>query len=215
MLAYSDGNPSEHLKSYPEIDREETGRFVADLFPSDELVEIDEGDLSFTCPPDEVLYAGCFDGTKIVAAYEFGLDYPSSLPEAFLSERHGKRVSLHAMHSVVDWFAYAVWENGSLVRSLSLSPDSGVLEDIGEKLAFEVPYWQGEHPVFDPEDEEEEDEYPFCFHPLELGEAALGSIFGYVLEGYNTSEMIEPERIKLLGYRRSRKAKKPWWKFWK
>ncbi|MGW3628080.1 DUF6928 family protein, partial [Streptomyces sp. NPDC000880] len=29
------------------------------------------------------------------------------------------------MHSVVDWLAFAVWEDGRLIRSLSLSPDDG------------------------------------------------------------------------------------------
>jgi hypothetical protein len=51
------------------------------------------------------------------------------------------------MHSVVDWLAFAVWEDGVLVRSLSLSPDGGGLENIGEPYDFEVPYWAGEYPV--------------------------------------------------------------------
>jgi hypothetical protein len=54
------------------------------------------------------------------------------------------------MHSVVDWFAFAVWQDGRLKRSLSLSPDSGVLEDIGAKLPFEEPYWSGKHPAVNP-----------------------------------------------------------------
>ncbi|MFD4655933.1 DUF6928 family protein [Kitasatospora sp. NPDC058444] len=54
---------------------------------------------------------------------------------------------LHAMHSVVDWLAFGVWEDGRLVRSLSLSPDSGIIEDIGEPLSFEVPSWARERPA--------------------------------------------------------------------
>ena len=38
------------------------------------------------------------------------------------------------MHSVVDWFAYARWVNGTLVRSLSLSPDSGVFRLVHEEM---------------------------------------------------------------------------------
>ena len=85
------------------------------------------------------------------------------------------------MHSVVDWFAYAVWSKGALQRSLSLSPDSGILEDIGARFAFEAPFWSGRHPAHDPG--EGDDEYPFPFHPLDLGEAALAELFGYQLEG--------------------------------
>jgi hypothetical protein len=57
------------------------------------------------------------------------------------------------MHSVVDWFAYAIWANGKLLRSLSLSPVSGILENIGQRLPFEEPYWSGEHPAVDTEEE--------------------------------------------------------------
>ena len=49
------------------------------------------------------------------------------------------------MHSVVDWLAFAKWKNGELVRSLSLSPDSGILEDIGLRLPFEEPFWSSKH----------------------------------------------------------------------
>ncbi|MEU6287191.1 hypothetical protein [Streptomyces sp. NPDC046988] len=59
----------------------------------------------------------------------------------------GRRLILHAMHSAVDWLAFAVWEDGRLDRSLSLSPDSGVTENIGEPLPFELPYWAGERPA--------------------------------------------------------------------
>ncbi|TQJ25489.1 hypothetical protein FBZ33_5842 [Micromonospora sp. A202] len=40
------------------------------------------------------------------------------------------------MHSVVDWLSFAVWENGVLIRSLSLSPDGGIQENIGKPYDF-------------------------------------------------------------------------------
>jgi hypothetical protein len=101
------------------------------------------------------------------------------------------------MHSVVDWFAFAVWRCGRLERSLSLSPDSGVLEDIGAKLAFERPYWAGEHPAVEPDED-----YPFPFHPLDLGEAALAEFFGYQLEGF-MENLLEADEIALMRYKRS------------
>lgn len=122
------------------------------------------GQLSFTCPPDDELVVGCFPGLSILAAKELGIDNPSALDPRFLSAARGSAVYLHAMHSAVDWFAYAIWTEGKLKRSLSLSPDSGVIEDIGPRLAFEEPYWDGQHPLGDP-DEDEEDDYPFASTP--------------------------------------------------
>jgi hypothetical protein len=206
MLVYADGNARDALLRRPPLDRDATTAFLATLFPEDTLVPLGDGDLSFTCPDDNELCAGCFDGVAVVAAKEFGGDYPSRLPQRFIAARAGT-VTLHAMHSVVDWFAYAQWVNGTLVRSLSLSPDSGVLEDFGSRLPFEEPYWAGQHPAVDGD---EEDAYPFPFHPLELGEAALAALFGYHIEGPIDPALLAPETMPLARYKRSRSR----WKFW-
>jgi hypothetical protein len=206
MLVYSEGMPREILKDIPVLDRDATIAFVERLFPSQKLVALDDGDLSHTCPADDEIVAGCFPGLAVVAAKEFAVDYPSRLPAEFIDAFPDRSIYLHAMHSVVDWFAYAVWKNGQLQRSLSLSPDSGILEDIGARLAFEEAYWAGNHPATDPD--EDDNDYPFVFHPLELGEAALQSLFGYQLEGM-TDTQLEPETIPLMRFKR----KKAWWRF--
>ena len=126
-----------------------------------------------------------------------------------MTESRGRTLYLHAMHSVVDFFAYAVWRDGKLERALSLSPDSGIIEDIGTRLPFEEPYWAGGHPAIDPSEVDEID-YPFPFHPLELGEAALGALFGYHLEGPIDESLIKPESIPLARFKRSKSR----WKFW-
>src|SRR3990172_449107 len=208
MLVYANGSPREILKSSPQLDRGETVRLAGVLFPSEKLSPLEDGDLSFTCPPDDEVHIGCFAGLAVIAAKEFGIDYPSKLQSKFLKSAPGQTIYLHAMHSVVDWFAYAVWSDGQIQRSLSLTPDSGVLEDLGSRLPFEEPYWSGQHPVFD--SDEEESDYPFPFHPLELGDAALGELFGYHLEGAIDPTLLEPETIPLLRFKRSR----PWWKRW-
>jgi hypothetical protein len=208
MIAYTSGKTSEILKSKPNIDREATAALARMLFPAEKLEPIGDGDLSFTCPPDDEILVGCFPGLCIIAAKEFGIDYPSKLPPQFLTNALGRTIYLHAMHSVVDWFAYAIWTDGKLERSFSLSPDSGIMEDIGSRLPFEEPYWSGQHPVSDPEDED--DDYAFPFHPLELGEAALRELFGYQLEGIIKPSDLEPESIVLARFKRSRS----WWKFW-
>jgi hypothetical protein len=209
MLVYADVQADAALRVLPRLDRDATIRIAGSLFPREKLEETTQGDLSYTCPPDDEINIGHFPGVTVVAAKEFGIDYPSKLSQHFLDALPSRNVYLHAMHSVVDWFAFAQWSDGKLVRALSLSPDSGVLEDIGRRLSFEEPYWSGEHPAIDPE--EEPDAYPFPFHPLELGEAALRALFGYQLEGYVDQSLLEPESVRLLRFKRSRSK----WKFWR
>ena len=202
MLVLADSNAREALATKPPLDREATQKLADTLFPGEKLEQIGDGDLSFTCPPDDEVHIGCFPGVSVVAAKEFGIDYPSKLDQRFIAAGGNGTVTLHAMHSVVDWFAYATWANGKLTRSLSLSPDSGIMEDVGQRLPFEEPFWSGEHAAVDIE--EEEDAYPFPFHPLELGEAALKNQFGYQLEGYIDASLLEPESIPSVRYKRSR-----------
>lgn len=208
MLVYADSNAQEALRGEPQLDREQTFALAQKLFPREKLERIGDGNLSSTDPPDNELRVGCFPGVSVLAAKEFGIDYPSTLAQRFIEAGGYGKVCLHAMHSVVDWFAFAIWTKGTLVRSLSLSPGSGILEDLGPRLPFEAPYWAGQHPVGDPE---EASEYPFPFHPLELGEAALEELFGYHLEGPLDPTLLEPETIPLLRFQR---PKSHWWKFW-
>jgi len=208
MLVYSNGIASEILKAKPRLDRNATAELTNKLFPTEKLEPLDDGSLSFTCPPGNELVVGCYPNLSIVAAREFGIDYPSKLRTAFVEPALGHTIYLHAMHSVVDWFAYAIWKNGQLQRSLSLSPDSGVLEDIGVRLPVEEPYWAGQHPAVDPE--EEESRYPLAFHPLELGEAVLLEFFGYQLERVVDPSHLRPEEIPLMRFKRS----KSWWRCW-
>lgn len=208
MLVYADADPRAALAANPVLDREATARLAAELFPKDRLSLIGDGDLCDTCPPNDELRVGCFPGIAVIAAREFGIDRPSRLPARFLEAAGSRTVYLHAMHSVVDWFAFAVWRAGKLERALSLSPDSGVIEDIGKRLPFEHPYWAEQHAATDPA--EDEDAYPFPFHPLDLGEAALREFFGYGMEGEIDPSLIAPERVTLMRFKRRR----AWFKFW-
>lgn len=206
MLVYADGSVEEALRDSPQLDRDRTWQLARRLFPNDKLELIGDGDLSYTCPADDELHIASFPGVSVVAAKEFGIDYPSTLSARFIAGDGSRTVYHHAMHSVVDWFAFAKWLGGDLVRSLSLSPDSGILEDFGPRLSFEEPFWSGQRPAT----EEVDDAYPLPFHPLELGEAALREFFGYQLEGLVDGAMLEPETIPLMKYKRLRSR----WKFW-
>jgi hypothetical protein len=208
MLVYADTNVAGVLQAGRPLDRDATFKLATTLFPKDKLVPIGDGSLVYTNPPDDELHIGCFPGVSILAAREFGIDHPSKLPEKFVAQGRQGAIYLHAMHSVVDWLAFAQWSQGTLMRSLSLSPDKGILEDIGVRLPFEEPFWAGQHPATD--DEDEDAEYPFPFHPLELGEEVLKQFFGYQLEGPNHPALLDPETIPLVKYKRTR----AWWKFW-
>jgi len=208
MLVLADSNARKALAAKPSLDHAATQKLGDTLFPGEKLEPIGESDLSRTCPPGNEVHMGCFQGVSIIAAKEFCTEYPSKLDPRFIAVGGNGVVTLHAMHSVVGWFAYAIWANGKLVRSLSLSPDSGVLEDIGERLPFEEPYWAGKHPVVD--EGEDKDSYPFSFHPLELGEAALKDQFGYTIEGY-INDLELAESTPLIRYKRSQSR---WWKIW-
>ena len=207
MLVYSQASAIDALRRGSSLDREASTKWASDLFPKEKLIEREDSSLAWTCPPDDEIRVGCFSGVSIVAAKEFGIDHPSKINPRFLGADRGANITLHAMHSVVDWFAFAHWNSGNLVRSLSLSPDSGVLEDIGAKLTFEEPFWSGKHPAI--EEDEGESQYPFPFHPLELGEAALKEFFGYQLEGMIEDSLLDPETIPLMSFQR----KKSIWPF--
>jgi hypothetical protein len=198
MLVYVSAGSSvrEALRAAARLDRPATTQLARVLFPHEQLQPLEDGDLSSTYPPGGVVLVGCFPQVSIVATRELAIDRPSRLPLRFLQAGgRSATVTLHVMHSVVDWFAYAQWVDGQLVRALSVAPDGGVLEDLGARMAFEAPWWGGEHRM-------EEADYPLPFHPLELGEAALAALFGYQLEGPEVEGMLDPQGIPLARYRR-------------
>lgn len=216
LVAQMQRDAREVLAGNPALDEAATAAYVVALFPGKRFARQTEVDLSYTYVSGGSVVSGCFDGLRIVVAAEVAIDRPSTLPAEYIAEK-GTTV-LHAMHSVVDWFAFAVWVDGVLRRSLSVAPDDGVIEDIGTRLAFEVPFWDGAHPAIDPE--EDPDSYPLPFHPLELGEAALREFFGFQLEGFVDPSLLEPERVRMIKFETAGRlpkpegAKKAWWKFW-
>jgi hypothetical protein len=208
MLVASDEDCREALRNQPALDRESTLRLCKTLFPDERVVVCGESSLQGALPYGTELIAGVMDGVTIVASFDFLMERPSQLPARFLKALGKRNVYLHCMISTIDGFSYAHWIDGELQRSLSLAADSGVIENIGEPFAFEQPYWAGEYPASDPD--EEPDGYPFVFHPLDLGEAALREFFGYQLEGYVDASLLEPDSIPLLRLER----RQYWWRRW-
>lgn len=199
MLVYASDDVSKALRASPKIDREATSALVSRLYPSHDIRPIADGSLDYANPPENEVYAAVFPGLSIVCTWDAAGDAPTELDERFVREAAGRTLYLHAMHSVVDFFAYAIWSpDGTLRRAFSLSPDSGVIEDVGTPLPFEEKYLAGDQEFLESLDED--DEYPFRFHPLDLAEAALRSLFGFNYEGLYEDDDPDLGQIVLAGY---------------
>ena len=203
FICYADGDVSRVLAARPELDRAATEEVVGRLFPDRTVVPDRDGTLGEDAnPEDDRVFAAVWPGATIVCTGDVALDRPSQIDRRFLAEAEGRTTYVHAMHSVTNWFALGVWgPDGGLQRALSVSgADEEVLEDVGEHLPFEAPFWAGELPAVD----DDEEEYPFPFHPLELGEAALGHLFGFVFEGWSgmpDGGTVDPFDVTLAGFR--------------
>jgi hypothetical protein len=198
MVFYAEADIPGVLAERPAIDRDATQRLVEQLFPNHRSTPLDDVTMVNGNPPEDEVYAAVWPGAAVVCSDVVAIDRPSTLNCRFIEAGAGRTIYLHAMHSVVDWLAFAIWEpDGQLRRALSLSPDSGVMENLGEPLPFEAPFWAGDRPATEPDDDID---YPFAFHPLEFGEEALESLFGFVYEGIPSGETIDPEHIGLAAY---------------
>jgi hypothetical protein len=207
LLAFVDGDlPAILRKAGPLLGESghpgagEAEAVVRRLSPGYEVTPIRGGTLAQDCyPPDDVAFAAVLPGAVLLCGRRLGAQAPSRLPERLLAEAAGRRILLHSMHSVTDALTFAVWEDGRLIRSLSVSPDTGIVEDVGRPFPFERPYRAGEHPVTSvfpgrgP--------YPLPFHPLDLGEEALRALFGFVVEGQRRPDDVDAGAIPLKGFR--------------
>ncbi|MCY1137663.1 hypothetical protein OWR29_06600 [Actinoplanes sp. Pm04-4] len=198
LLAFADGDIRSALRAATASNQAEAERLVRRVLPGYDVTPAGESSLFETYPPDDIAHVTVLPGVAIVCDQRLIRDRPSELPDHLLEAGAGRRIVMHGMHSVVDWLCFAVWEDGELVRSLSLSPDSGIMENIGEPYEFERPFWDGEHPVeplFGP------GPYPLPFHPLQLGEVALSNLFGFVIEGNPAPTDIDADSIPMHVFR--------------
>jgi hypothetical protein len=200
ILAYADGDAREVLRGRPTLDRAAALGLVGRVFPGRIVEQVFVGSLDDGYPEEGVANVGCFPGLEVICERNLQVDPPSQLDRRLVEASAGRRLYLHMMHSVVDWAAFALWEDTRLVRSLSAWPDGGIVENIGAQLAFEAPFWAGERPaVIDPDPDEPP--YPLPFHPLELGEEALRWFFGFVYEGEPRPGDLDPSEVALVGVR--------------
>ncbi|MFI5835838.1 DUF6928 family protein [Micromonospora sp. NPDC051300] len=202
LLAFTDGDIRPALRGAKRSERAEAEASVRRVHPGYVVEPADDNTLlDGTYPPDDLMYATVLAGAELLCDRRLVLDRPSQLPEHLRRAGAGRRIIMHGMHSVVDWLGFAVWEDGVLIRSLSLSPDGGIQESIGEPYDFELPYWAGEHPVEPVPGWHNQDPYPLPFHPLDLGEEALRALFGFIIEGLPSPDDIDADSVHLHGFR--------------
>lgn len=208
FIVYSDGDARDHLKTLPKPDVAASKALAEELFGRE---MVDQGTTSFESsdPRGKDILVGVYPGVTIIAAEAFGIDALSTTDVRFLNYGSDRRVTIHAQHSVVDWTAFAWWEQGSLKRAFSASPDSGIIEDIGERLPFEDAFWTPSEEIYD-----SEAEFPFG-HPLELGEDALLHFLGTQYEGHPDNWDWDFCELTIAAFKMGRKMDpKPFWKFW-
>ncbi len=197
FIACSDGDPKTVLAHRPAIDRGASRALAERLFPGCALDEEDDSALDLLNPEDGKLFVGHYGALQIVAHSELGGDYPSRAARKWFVPQLGRTAYLHATHSVVDWLAFGLWRDGKLIRALSVSPDDGVIEQIGDPLDFERPFWEGSKPA-DPDGGD--DSYPLPFHPLELSEESMLQHMGYQFEGRPSEWVCDPSEIPISAF---------------
>ncbi|MDO3701784.1 hypothetical protein Q3W71_08835 [Micromonospora sp. C28SCA-DRY-2] len=202
LLAFADGDIRPALRAATRSERADVEALVRQVHPGYAVEPFDESTLwDDVYPPDDVTYATKLAGAELYCDRRLALDRPSDLPEHLRAAGAGRRIVMHGMHSVVDCLSFAVWEDGVLIRSLSLSPDGGIRENIGEPYDFELPYWAGEHPVEPVPGWPDQGPHPLPFHPLALGEQALRALFGFIVEGRPEPDDVDAENVHLHGFR--------------
>jgi hypothetical protein len=182
LVAFSDGNPIDVLRSYPVLNKPATRALVERLFPGAGIEEIgDELLVDALDPPADVVCVGCFPGLDLVCGWGLTPRRPSELDPVVLAANDRRNVYLHAAHSDAGWCSYGIWRDGTRVRALSLCADPDVLEDEGERLPFEQPDADAD--------------------PGELSCASMQALFGFACDDHERLDDVDPELIPVVAYR--------------
>ncbi|WP_426506655.1 DUF6928 family protein [Dactylosporangium sp. McL0621] len=178
LVAFSDGNPIDVLRSYPVLDKPATRALAERLFPDAHVEEIgDELLVDALNPPADVVFVGCFSGLDLVCSWGLTPRRPSELDPVVLAATERRHVYLHAAHSDAGWCSYGVWRDGSRVRAVSVGADPGSSEDEGEPLGFE------------PAD------------PDEISCSSMQGLFGFACDDHDRMDDVDPELIPVVAYR--------------
>jgi hypothetical protein len=197
IVYIGEGLPRDALRNAPPFDPVASAE-LAEAVLGAPVREVGRGPLDESTWPDAATIGAMrFPDFDLLCFKPLARDRPSDLTEWIRSMSPPGNACGVFMHSVVDFLSMALWENGNVRRSLSLAPDDGIMEDLGERYPFETAYWNGDHSIHD-----YAPDYPLPFHPLELGETALRAWFGFHLEG-PPDTAVDASSIEIPCYRRT------------
>ncbi|MEV4926347.1 DUF6928 family protein [Streptomyces roseoverticillatus] len=195
MVVFTEAKPNRIFRNTSEINHTKS-KHLAELTLGVASHEIDPIALDLAVWPDDgVTCAASFPKYEIVCSRELAQHKPSELTGQISRLAAGRNAYAVFMHSATDWTAFAVWSGGHLLRSLSVSPGSGVIEDVGDRYSFEAPFWRGQHQV------QGGAPYALPFHPIDLGNEALREFFGFILEGQEDETCLDPEEVEIPAFR--------------
>ncbi|MFB9903775.1 DUF6928 family protein [Allokutzneria oryzae] len=191
LVVFAGVDSKKAFQGTPEIDRAKSKKLAESVLGA-AVNETGLLALDLAVWPDSgVACVASFPGFEVFCCRGLARNRPSELTEQISRLAAGRDAYGVFMHSAQDWAAFAVWSGGDLVRSLSVIPEAGVIEDRGERLPFELPFWKGERPV------RGETNYALPFHPIDFGNEALRKFFCFILEGSEDDSCIDPEKIEI------------------
>ncbi|WP_436850216.1 DUF6928 family protein [Streptomyces monashensis] len=141
-------------------------------------------------PEDGTACVASFPRFDVICSRKIARDHPSDIASEAARLAGMRNAYAICMESSRDWVSILAWSPAGVIRAVSLSPGEGVIEDAGQRLPFEDPFWEGRHPV-------QSERYRLPFHPIDLGNEALRHFFGFVLEGAEDDLCVDPEEVEI------------------
>lgn len=153
-------------------------RLLSRLFPTVTVASLGSFPLNRSASAGHgEIYIGSFPGVTLVQTLVDGPVRPSAAEARWLRLVEAPTVLLFAHDPETGVSGFARWESGKLVRSFA-GADDRIAEDEGMPLPFERPYWSGEFPL------ENDDDNPLAlpFAPEALLHAAHRDWLSFDLE---------------------------------
>jgi hypothetical protein len=134
------------------MDRRASEELLRRRFPKDRWKPLADGRLSFTAPSKPEVLVAAFPGLTIRSAKDFRTSLSVADQEP-LGDRHQRPDHVLRRNAQrLAWAAFAVWENGSLARPVSMTSGLGVVEELGSRLRFEDDCWSSRRALPPPTD---------------------------------------------------------------